>query len=72
MLCHVSIFIPDNLLQKKRQYRGPFYICVCAQTSLGLVEVFAAIVLFELLVGCVKMEGGLINGPDDEKLFLGG
>lgn len=44
---------------------------MCAQAFLGLVEVFAAIVLFELLVGCVKMEGGLINGPDDEKLFLG-
>lgn len=36
-----------------------------------MVEVFAAIVLFELLGGCVKMEGGLTSGPDDEKVFIG-
>lgn len=44
------------------------YVCAYTQTFLGLVEVFAAIVLFELLVGCV--EGGLINWPDD-KLCIG-
>lgn len=47
-------------------------MCVCMHTDvLGLVEVFAAIVLSELLVGCcVKMEDGPINGPDDDKLFI--
>jgi len=46
--------------------------CVCVHRGvLGLQKVFAAIVLFEMLVGCVEMEGGLINGPGDEKLFSG-
>lgn len=45
-------------------------MCVLTQTFVGLVGVFGAVVLFELLVDCVKVEGGLINGPDDEKLFI--
>lgn len=45
-------------------------VSVRAQTFLGLVAVCVAIILFELLVGCVKMKGGLMDGPGDGKLFV--